>query len=1124
MTKNTVRARAATPSIDSSDTIIGGVYGLARPGDHPGGSDSGSAAGRLNAGSDDISDRLGTVQDADGKGAADSGRIVFDDVASTSAASIGTAAKGKLGSISGTLYDDRDGDGARDPGETAISNRTVFIDRNHNGLLGPRERSTITDGQGNYNFAGVSAGRHDVAQILPDYWRQTAPYDQSFSYAAAVPTTYQWVQIGRPRNELTLVGGGGFSSLDEGYAKIDIAPTTFYGRQYTAAYVSANGFISFEVPPDASFSNASLPQGAAPFSLIAPLWDDLSLQNGGHIYFRNDAAHDRFVVSWVGAAVSGGDPDDSRVTFQAIVGNDGSVTYQYQQIDGKDGTATIGVENQDGTAATQYAFNAASLDDRSSITFDPLVTRTIAPAHVDVTAGKATTGVDFGSHDVSAETGGVRGVAFDDVNGDGRFAARDGDVLKAGWTAFLDLNGNGRHDVGEATTVTDTRGEYEFATLDPGRYSVVMQAPFGWQHWNLEGTSRSTSPASASSTGMNTIDAYRAHVAETQADMVASGHRYAVADFDAPHVENELVVKFNPAFSAAAGLDGTDTVMAAMMTSVGATMIKSSVALGIQLWHVGSTSIADAAAKLMASGAVAYAEPNYIVHADGTGAVALADAARRPTTRPDDPSFVDEYGLSQIHAPGFWNYTTGSDAVIVGDIDSGIDLQHPDLIDNLWTNSGEIAGNGVDDDGNGYVDDIHGYDFANDDGDPDDDNGHGTHTSGTIGAQGDNGIGVSGVAWDVSLMALKTLDEYGSGTTFDTVLAVEYATMMGVEVTNNSYGGGRFNNALYDAIAAGGLFVAAAGNEGTDNDQTASYPASYDLDNIISVAAVDSGRHLANFSQYGATTVDLGAPGVNILSTFPIEYGSYATFEGTSQAAPHVAGAVALMMALFPDMPLTDIKAALLAGVQPLADLQGKTVTGGELDLTGALAALSNSAQQVTVSAGHVAQIDFAAIGTATSGNDKIQGYDIPETIDGVSGDDTIRGGGGNDRLIGGAGSDKLYGEAGADTFFFDGQSGTDTIFDFSHASHDKMRIDAAGYTSFDDLLIAADGAGGSLVSFGSNSIDVVGIRPGQLVASDFTFGGAFASPVMQHAWSASEPLMRTNWHGGYLDLHVALV
>lgn len=323
---------------------------------------------------------------------------------------------------------------------------------------------------------------------------------------------------------------------------------------------------------------------------------------------------------------------------------------------------------------------------------------------------------------------------------------------------------------------------------------------------------------------------------------------------------------------------------------------------------------------------------------------------------PNDPSFSRLWGLhntgqtggvidADINAAEAWNVTTGSREVVVGVIDTGIDYRHPDLSANMWRNPGETAGDGIDNDRNGFVDDVYGWDFANNDADPFDDEGHGTHVAGTIGAVGNNGTGVAGVNWQVSLMALKFLGADGSGTTSAAVAALNYATMMrqthGVNVvaTNNSWGGGGASTALTNAIVAGGnagiLTVAAAGNESANNDTTPSYPANVNSTAVISVAATDASNRLASFSNYGATTVDVAAPGVGIYSTTPNN--SYASYSGTSMAAPHVAGLVALMAAANPEATAGQIRSAILSTAVPVASLAGKVATGGLINAAAAV-------------------------------------------------------------------------------------------------------------------------------------------------------------------------------------------
>ena len=318
---------------------------------------------------------------------------------------------------------------------------------------------------------------------------------------------------------------------------------------------------------------------------------------------------------------------------------------------------------------------------------------------------------------------------------------------------------------------------------------------------------------------------------------------------------------------------------------------------------------------------------------------------------PNDPSFGELWGLNNtgqlggvvdadIDAVEAWDVTTGSSEIVVGVIDTGIDYNHPDLIDNIWTNPGEIAGNGIDDDGNGYIDDIHGWDFLNDDNDPMDEDDHGTHVAGTIGAVGNNNLGVVGVSQNVSLMALKFLGATG-GSTSGAIEAIEYANTMkrmgtNVVMTNNSWGGGGFSatleSAIENALDLDILFVAAAGNDGSS---LGSFPAAYDVDNIISVAATDRFDQLASFSNFGPEFADLAAPGVDVLSTTPNN--TYSTFSGTSMASPHVAGSLALLAANEPDLTALELKARLLERVDVLPQLDGVVATGGRLNVNSLL-------------------------------------------------------------------------------------------------------------------------------------------------------------------------------------------
>lgn len=318
------------------------------------------------------------------------------------------------------------------------------------------------------------------------------------------------------------------------------------------------------------------------------------------------------------------------------------------------------------------------------------------------------------------------------------------------------------------------------------------------------------------------------------------------------------------------------------------------------------------------------------------------------TAVPNDPMYASQWSLTgsantsgNIGATQAWDYGTGSNTIIVGVIDTGIDYTHPDLAANIWTNTREIAGNGIDDDGNGYRDDIRGWNFVANNNNPMDDNSHGTHVAGTIGAVGNNGIGVAGVAWNVKLMPLKFMDASGGGYLSDAVRAVDYARVNGAKIINASFGGGGFSSAMQTALSrfqqAGGIFVAAAGNEASNNAVVASYPANYELTNVISVAASTSTGALASFSNYG-TNVDIAAPGQNILSTIP--GGKYGTMSGTSMAAPHVAGALALLWGQSPTATATQLINAVYSNTD--AVLTNRTIYG-KLNVGKAAAALKGS-------------------------------------------------------------------------------------------------------------------------------------------------------------------------------------
>lgn len=414
-----------------------------------------------------------------------------------------------------------------------------------------------------------------------------------------------------------------------------------------------------------------------------------------------------------------------------------------------------------------------------------------------------------------------------------------------------------------------------------------------------------------------------------------------------------VLVGFKPGVAASARANARDAAGAKAHGRV------SPLATGVERLELAPGQSVEAAVKsLQRNPAVRFAQPDYVL---------------RPAVVPDDPAYTESimWGLEGpasdppsdfgSNATGAWSEGHfGSRSVVVGIVDTGVEINHPDLAANIWTNPFETAANGIDDDGNGYIDDIHGWDFYNNDasvfdGDVD---YHGTHVAGTIGGVGGNGEGVVGVNWAVTMIPTKFIQ--GEGFTSDAIAALDYLTDLktrhglNIVATNNSYGGDGFEPAFEDAINRGGdagiLFVAAAGNDGIDTDVAPVYPQSYECttrfdtgelrgyDCLISVAALDGSGIKPGFSNYGDTSVDLGAPGVTIASTYPT--GLYAYLNGTSMAAPHVTGALALLAACQDAPTSSDLRSTLLSSVTPTASMGGNvTSTGGRLDILAMAAA-----------------------------------------------------------------------------------------------------------------------------------------------------------------------------------------
>lgn len=393
----------------------------------------------------------------------------------------------------------------------------------------------------------------------------------------------------------------------------------------------------------------------------------------------------------------------------------------------------------------------------------------------------------------------------------------------------------------------------------------------------------------------------------------------------------ELLVKFR------SGADSARST--ALLQRLSSSVVEK---LGSGEWHrirvSDGMTVEQAMAEFSKSSEIVAVQPNFLYYLQLT---------------PNDAQFANSglYGLARIAAPTAWDLTTGSSAVVVANIDTGMRMTHEDLAANIWVNSGEIAANNVDDDGNGFIDDVNGWDFFFNDSNPADEHGHGTHTGGTIGAVGNNLVGVVGVNWNVKIMPIKIYNNTGNGSTSAMLInAYNYVRMMkergvNIRVTNNSYGGCdeacAYDQATKDALDAlgdaGVLNVFAAGNNGTNNDVQPFYPASYTSSHIISVANSNStdGRNAG--SCFGVNSVDLAAPGSGIFSTMIGSNSAYGNMTGTSMASPHVAGAAALLFAHNPALSVSSAKATLLNTVDPVAAWSGFVRTGGRLNVNSAL-------------------------------------------------------------------------------------------------------------------------------------------------------------------------------------------
>jgi len=408
--------------------------------------------------------------------------------------------------------------------------------------------------------------------------------------------------------------------------------------------------------------------------------------------------------------------------------------------------------------------------------------------------------------------------------------------------------------------------------------------------------------------------------------------------------EGEVIVKLKPGVRTASSLPAHQ--------ALGATVLRGPSLFDAELVGLPKgVTVRDAIIRYMQDPGVEYAEPNYF--------------RSIRSTVPNDPLFHIQWDLrntfipgADLNMPSAWDIVKGNSGLVIAVLDTGIDYTHPDLAGNIWDNPGDPScTSGNDNDHNGFIADCRGWNFVGKNNDPMDDEGHGTHVSGTVGAVGNNGLGIAGIMWNVKLMPLKILDNEGIGTVADERAAILYAIAKGAKVINASFAGGTFSNFEFEAIsaanAAGILFVTAAGNNhsvGSNNDVTPVYPGNYDLPNIMSVAATEQDDRLAPFSNFGPATVHVAAPGVSILSTIPSGLTSsfcggspvagYGLCDGTSMAAPHVTGVAGLLASYYKNFTATQLRETIIRYSDGLPALQGVIKSGGRINAYRAVSAL----------------------------------------------------------------------------------------------------------------------------------------------------------------------------------------
>jgi subtilisin family serine protease/alpha-tubulin suppressor-like RCC1 family protein/uncharacterized membrane protein len=868
------------------------------------------------------------------------------------------------------------------------------------------------------HFTPMEKGAPDNREGMPVSTLGGGPdlhgYNWTDSNDAAGPA-HQWKDISKTGKLLSEA-----SKADDAFDKVALPfAMELYGKTFKEVFVSSNGYLTFG-KGSSEHSHFPLPTTMMAGNLIAPFAMDLDPSRGGEVYVQQTA--NEFLVQWNRVKDFAG---IGEYTFQASLNRNGVIYFHYEKMDGKIERATTGIQNEAADKALLIAYNNQQVKADSTIristspkwlhvattsgtigggkylnvpvTFksggilagtykailgingnDPKRPSAEVPVSLTIQATRTLavnpTTVDFGQ--VSVGSSGEKTVQFTNTGnaaisigqintGNGVFTASAGTKsLAPGETSSLLL----RFSPVNGTSYTSTAQVYSNAENSPTRISLrgkgIASPRFAFNPENLSITvaagQKTKSLASLLNKG-KAMGNFRLKEIRNEANgkngIGVDGPTAEQTDpFADEHVPNRLIVRYKDGQSGLSNPGALSTqvkivreLAKARKTGNGARALNG---LNLDLVEtVQSANLRDVAKALAEDPAVEYVEPDYI---------------RRSSVLPNDPEWRNQYALQKIQAPQAWEKTKGSHSVIVAVIDTGIDYNHKDLQGNIWKNPGEIANNRKDDDGNGYVDDVYGWDFCNNDNNPMDGNRHGTHVAGTIAAASDNGLQVAGVAWNTKLVALKFLSDRGWGSISDAIDAVAYCTAMDFPISNNSWGGGGSSRAMKEAIDRAGqnghLFCAAAGNSGTNNDSRPHYPSSYVSPNVLSVAASDSADRLASFTCYGKTSVDMAAPGVSILNLVPNN--RLARLSGTSMATPHVAGAAALVLSMNQNAGFAELKRTLMDSVDPIKSYEGKMVAPGRLNLLKALEGfspgwLSVSPENGSVAAGNSSTLTF---------------------------------------------------------------------------------------------------------------------------------------------------------------------